>query len=151
MDSEKGCSSVPSMSMSKTAISVGFIIPEQTKDLLGLNQMPLRLTIHPSIHSTPLLHPFMAAMSPVVMVTVSSASLSWDCDLCCQEGKRSIITYIHTRSNAQKHTPKGIFLDMSVGFKAQTLVQYSAVNTQAYSDRKSAPLIIQYVCILSHK
>ena len=59
----------------------------------------------------------MAAMGLVVMVTVSSASLSPDRDLCCQEGKkRFMITRIHT--TADKHTLKGIFIRMSVELKA---------------------------------
>lgn len=61
-----------------------FIIPERTTNLLELNQMPLRLMIY-SLH--PLLHPFIAAMGIVVMVTVSLQSLSPDCDLCRQEEK----------------------------------------------------------------
>lgn len=55
---------VYALSKSNPNIS-GFIMPELTKNLLDLNQMPLRLMFHPSIYSLhPLLHPFMAAMGP---------------------------------------------------------------------------------------
>lgn len=43
----------------------GFIISHRSKKTTpGLSQMPLGLMIHPSFHSAPLLHPFMAAMGP---------------------------------------------------------------------------------------
>lgn len=100
---------VSALSMSSLNISgISFIIPEQTEKPTSI-EPDAPQTHDPSIYSFhPLLHPFLAAMGLVVMVTVSLASLSPDCDLCCHEKKRFMVYAVYTSTDTHQHT---LFID----------------------------------------
>lgn len=124
--------------------------------------------LEPSIYSLhPLCHPFMSAIGLVVMVTVPSASLSRDCDLCCQEENdnaykhKSRLTQTYTFINCNGcahwdfHSYTSWALNAHTERKGQSVSLFLSHSdmvmvmiTQGCSDRKSAPLIIQSVCAL---